>query len=294
MAVVIASGREAAESGTIRWAIESNRGNMDLLTQSTQNAIIREALTQAGQGWIAAFLPKRFGDYVSHPPFPYDIPRRDGFYLNKARRMGLLAPVCQRLFNGWDPWSSNRPGPALIETWKRQHPGKYKRSITGQYSGLIADLRRSAKAMVMQQVNQWFRDNVFVELVESGALQASSQNARATATATSSRQQIRIAVPFPGPRNPRVGDTIRTIPRWEVAYIARVVKASIAQAAGQKAGVVRGRASRKAFVLSMRQARAAARNQARAGRLARRSFKGAQANARAAARVAATPFRRVG
>lgn len=230
-AVTVASGRTPmGAEGSIRWAITSQESALHLFRRSEQNRMIRIALRLAGRAWIKAFLPQRFTDYVKRKPFPYGASRNAGFYVNKARRMGILAGILQRNFNGWDPWSPTKPGPALIEDWKRRHPGKYRFSVTGQFSGLIGDLRANAKRMVREIVTEMASDGVFDPLVESGALRTSARRARARSTATSNKAQIRISVPFPGPRNPKVGDTIRTMPRWEVAFIARQTKAALVRA----------------------------------------------------------------
>lgn len=228
--VTVASGRTPmGAGGTIRWAISSQEPALHLFRRSEQNRMIRVALRLAGRRWTRAFLPQRFTDYVEQKPFPYG-KKPVGFLVNKARRMGMLQPIFQRLFNGWDPWSSTKPGLALIEKWKQLNPGKYRRSITGAATGLIADLRKNAKRQVREVIADLNEDGAFQPLVQSGDLRKTALKARARATATANKAQIKIAVPFPGPRNPRVGDTIRTMPRWEVAWVANQAKAALVRA----------------------------------------------------------------
>lgn len=225
--------------GTIRWAINASSGPLALLDPSKRqrNSLVRNALLTGGNAWRGAFLPRRFSDYVDRSPFPYPS-HRLGFFVNKLRRMGILNGILQRVFHGWDPWSANKPPIALMEDWKRRHPGKYKRSITGQYSGLIADIRANAKRMVREIAEELWSDGKILPLVESGKLRETAlAGARTTATATASRATIYIRVPFPGPRNPVVGRVIKTLPRWEVEFIARVVQRALARSLQRRLAV---------------------------------------------------------
>lgn len=238
---IVLSGKK----GTIRWAIEANGGPLGMLDRATANNVVRGALMTAARAWIGAFLPKRFTDYVDSPPFPY--PRhRDGFYINKARRMGLMQGVFDRFLSGWDPWSTDKPPLKLIEGWKKQNPGKYKFSITGGYSGLFADLRRWGKQLAANMVLQML--DKLLPLVESGLLRKTAiGGARASATATSTRQTITIALPMPVyPRqletkkfghNPVVRQVLVTLPTWEVAFISKIVQRSIASTLSRKHGL---------------------------------------------------------
>jgi len=217
-------------NGPIRWAVEMQGPALALFPRSTQNEMVRGALEVAGKQWGAVFLPKRFSHYVDRSPFPY--PRhRDGFYLNKARRMGILQPIFQKLFMGWDPWSANRPPDALITDWKRKNPSKYRFSITGSYSGLIADLRANSKRMIFEIVRDMNGDDKFLPLVESGSARKSVlTNVSYRATATAKRQKLRISMPLglrpgqeagKGGTSKTVTEVLQTMPGWEVRWLGK-------------------------------------------------------------------------
>lgn len=231
--------------GTVRWAIQAQDAALDFLLPKNRNEVIRQSMVGAGEAWIAMFLPKRFSDYVDRAPFPYPS-HRLGFYLGKAKRMGIVKGICERLLMGWDPWSSSMPPATLITQWKAQHPGKYKRAFAVLSTGLVADLRANSKRRVMEVIDEMWGDGKFVPLVESGrARGVATSGARASATATATRQTLRIAVPFGRALNGTVGAVVRTVPKWEVASIAKNVGRGIADrlakrglSVNQRTGVV--------------------------------------------------------
>lgn len=216
-------------NGPISWAIKAHGPLLEIFGRSERNAMVSGALEVAGKKWGAAFLAKRFTDYVERSPFNY--PRhRAGFFLNKARRMGILSPIFRRLFMGWDPWSTNKPPFPLIQDWKAKNPAKYK--FTGVYgSGLIADLRANAKRMTMEIVDEKYSDGAFLPLVESGSLRRSVLSGVSyRATASSKRQKLRISMPLglrsgqtagKGGTNNTVVEILRTVPGWELRFIGK-------------------------------------------------------------------------
>lgn len=234
----MASGRTIAEGqrGPVHWAIKGQGPALDFLTDRNRNALIARAMEASGKQWGDVFLPKRFTDYVDRAPFPY--PRhRDGFYVSKARRMGILAPVFQRLFGGWDPWSSDKPKLPLIIEWKKLNPGKY--NGYDATSRLFNDLRNNCKRRVTEIVLE--RLSEFMPLVESGLLRKTVLSRVAyRATATSNKQTLRITMPrptYPAQRekgkfgsSPTVGNVLGTLPHWEVTWFAKKLSANLASA----------------------------------------------------------------
>ncbi len=235
--IKVASG----QGGPIKWALDFQGPALDLLVDKNRNELVRTSFANTGKAWNKIFLPKRFGHYVDRPPFPY--PRhRLGFFLGKARRMGILRGIIARLTvtKGWDPWSTDKPPFALIQEWKKLNPGKYKERHSG--SGLIADMRRNAKRAVMEVIDEMWSDGKFLPLVQSGVARAfANEGAKARATATTSKTVLKISVPFGHPVAESVGSTVRTIPPWEVQWLAQqFAKNMIAQLKGKGLSVGAG------------------------------------------------------
>lgn len=209
------------QGGPIRWALDYQGAALDFLTDKNRKELVQFSLKGAGFDWAKTFLPKRFTHYVERHPFPYK-GHRLGFYFNKAKRMGIVKGIINRLSStkGWDPWEPGMPPWALIMEWKRMNPGKY--NTRGQESGLVADMRRNAKRMVMEVIEEMFSDGKFLPLVEKGIARAKALGYfRVRASVAANRPQIKIAVPFGHPTNAIVGGTVRTLPTWEIAWIGK-------------------------------------------------------------------------
>ena len=221
----------SGKAGTISWALHTKGNALAFLDKKPMNDAVRLSMVRAGQDWGATFLPKRFSHYVDRHPFPYPA-HRLGFFFQKAKRMGIVAGIINRLSTtkGWDPWSSNRPPLQLIIEWKKMNPNKYRNQ--GQYgTGLIADMRRNAKRMVMEIIDEMWGDGKFIPLVETGLVKQSVlSGVKYRATATANNQTLRISMPMPlrpgqtsgkGGTSATVGAVLRTMPHWEVAWYAK-------------------------------------------------------------------------
>jgi len=207
--------------GTIKWALDIQGPALDLFGRlagrSAANGLIRDSLISAGTRWIAGFLPKRFSNYVERSPFSYRLRSP----LQKFRALGLLKPIFDREFFGWDPWSPANPPKQWIAIYARG-----RTSRTGMFSGIKREARRNAKRITREIVDD--QSAKIVPLVQTGLAQrAALTGAQARATATASRKVLRIAVPLGAARNEKVGKIIRTIPPHEVAAIARWVEQSV-------------------------------------------------------------------
>ena len=213
------------QGGPLRWALEAQEGALDFLLDKNRKEMIGHSLKAAGFAWGKVFLPQRFSHYVDRRPFPY--PRhRLGFFLNKAKRMGIVKTIISRLSTtrGWDPWSSEKPPFSLIMEWKKLNPDKYKNR--GDYgasqTGLIADMRQNAKRSVMEVLDEMWGDGKFIPLVESGTARSTAMNGfKVRATVGPNKQRIEIKIPFGHPINATVGKTVRTVPEWEVKWVAK-------------------------------------------------------------------------
>lgn len=214
---------QTGRPGTLRSALYAHGGTLALFSLHAQNTMKRAAMNAGGDAWRAAFLPKRFSSYVERRPFPY--PRHNiGFYLAKARRMGLLKVIFQRFLGGWDPWGNERIPDDRFMAWLKHEraAGNFGKSRTGEFKTARSEFRQWAKRLVRNQIAEMRDKKVFEPLIESGGLAISAIiNSRTVATSTAKRTILRIKIPFPGPRNPRVAEVIKTLPRWEVAYIAK-------------------------------------------------------------------------
>ncbi len=239
------------KSRTIRWAIEAHGNALAFLDKSAANEVVRNSMELSGADWGAVFFPKRFGDYVDRPPFPYPS-HRLGFFLGKARRMGVLKQIIGRLSvtKGWDPWSTDKPPFSLIVEWKKLNPGKYNLRDRVFSSGLIGDMRRNAKRAVMEVIDEMWGDGKFVPLIESGALKKTAMaGIKYKATATSGTQTLRISTPIPyrdsqrdseskkGGISPTVGAVLKTMPEWEVDWFAKKMGEHIADILNSEHGL---------------------------------------------------------
>lgn len=211
----------AGRAGPIRWAIEAKGPALDLLLDKNRKELVGQSLRQACFAWGKVFLPKRFSHYVERRPFPY--PRhRLGFFLGKARRMGIVKAIIQRLSTtrGWDPWKPDRPPFQLIIEWKKMHPGKYQAGPNE--TNLICDMRKNAKRMVMEIIEEMWEDGKFIPLVESGTARAkATMGFKIRTVVNNTKQEATIRIPFGHPTASTVGATVRTLPTWEVAWIAK-------------------------------------------------------------------------
>lgn len=209
------------QGGPIRWALDYQGAALDFLTDKNRKELIQFSMKAAGVDWAKVFLPKRFTGYVERHPFPYK-GHRLGFYFNKAKRMGIVKGIINRLSvtKGWDPWEPGMPPWALIMEWKKLNPGKYDKRKSE--TSLVGDMRRNAKRSVMEVIDEMLSDGKFLPLVEKGiALSTALGGFKVRATATNARQTIKIAVPFGHPTNAMVGATVRTLPTWEIIWIAK-------------------------------------------------------------------------
>ncbi len=230
----IASGK----GGPIRWALDAQGPALAFLKDSNRKLLIGYSLKATGFDWGKAFLPKRFDFYVERRPFPY--PRhRPGFFLNKARRMGVVKGIVSRLSitRGWDPWSTDKPPFALIVEWKKLNPTKYKNR--GDYgasqTGLISDMRANAKRAVMEVIDEMNSDGKFIPLVESGtARKTAIAGFSVRATVGSDKQRIQVKVPLGHVSNITVSNVIKTAPSWEVTWMAKRFKQHLVDRLGKR------------------------------------------------------------
>lgn len=227
--VRVGPARTDNRPGTMRAAIEAHGGATALFSAKDRNQLVRWAMIAGGDAWRSAFLPQRFTNYVMRRPFGYP-KHSDGFFKNKARRMGLLKSLCDKFLQGWDPWAQGASFPfQLFLSWKRNNAGAY-RQTRAENDRAKRDFRNWAKRLLMNQVAEMKAKGVFQPLVESGQLRESAiSKSRATATATATRGNLTIKVPYPGARHPSVAGIIRALPEWEVRFISKHVGDALAK-----------------------------------------------------------------
>ncbi len=237
MAELIAQGKHVGAT----WSITAFGPWLDVLQmadgKAARNNLVRTSLVEAGQAWAAKFLGRRFTNYVRGAPFFYSL--GVGGAIRKFRRMGLLKPLLDKEFMGWDPWSPAQPPRPLIEQYRRMHPevkGAFSR--TGNFTTLSKTIRRQAKEIVYDMVRDTMNKKLR-PLVETGETEkAATTGYRVSATATGAKQILRIAIPLGGPRNAIVGQTIRTMPDAEVSFVAKTWAAACsARLRGKNIGV---------------------------------------------------------
>ncbi len=236
----MATGAASSINGknkTIQWAINAQGNALAFLDRKAANDVIRGAMNLVAGDWVQTFLPKRFTDYVDRDPFPYP-GHRLGFFINKARRMGVLKQLIDSLpmTKGWDPWGPDKPDLLLIIEWKRQHPGKYNRIGSGP--GLISDMRRNAKDQISKIIDEMWGKGIFQPLVESGLLRKTvMQGVKFRSTVTANSQKLYITMPIPlrsnqekgkGGISPTVGAVLRTVPHWEISWFAKKLERAMA------------------------------------------------------------------
>ncbi len=217
MGEVIAKGKGYSVTAFGPW--------LDVLEQvegrKSRNNLVRVSLENAGLSWADKFLGRRFTNYVMGAPFFYHLGVNAG--VRKFRRMGLLQPILAREFYGWDPWSHAGPPKQLIEDYRRRDPtlrGFFSRS--GNYITLSRTIRRDAKRIVRDMVDDLLTTKIR-PLVESGQAERTAlAGRRVIASSTKGRSRLVITIPFGGPKNAIVGQTVRTMPEKEVGFIARL------------------------------------------------------------------------
>jgi hypothetical protein len=239
-------------SGTVRWAINANAGFLLLLKQGERNKIIRDSLTTAGNAWKGAFLPKRFTNYVKAAPFYYK-GKGKGFIIKKARNMGLMKRWADISWFGWDPWEDANVPPALVKKFVAENSALAEIARKNGMS-ITPNIRAAAKADLTAKAIA--ASAAFLPLVESGNLRQSAMTrSRVDARATSTMAKVMVRIPFPSTGvnksgkpsfgyNSNVSRIIKTLPAWEVKWIANILKRSImvraAKASGQSQGATMG------------------------------------------------------
>lgn len=228
----------ASQQGPIRAQLVAKDGEMILFSRAERNAIVRAALFDGGEAWRAAFLPKRFTKYVEREPFCYG-KRTAGFFAKKLReadgKSGVLSTIFTRIcisrFFGWNPWDANQRIPdALIRKWKAENPGMYrnKRGLSvlskTESKRMYADIRRWAKGVVREYAKNLDADGIILPLVLTGALRKlATGSSRTVPVSTASKQQIKLVIPVADRQADTVNRVLRTLPEWEIAYIAKKV-----------------------------------------------------------------------
>jgi hypothetical protein len=236
-APIIIKGTVGAE-GTLRATWQFNKGQLAFMKTRDRNALFRNALVNAMTAWRAAFIPQRFTPYVKRSPFSYSLRggevakamaslglKRDGTARPGVGGHGPLAVtvrgIMTRETDGWNPWGPTIPPMSLMQRMADREGRKKPASFYAN------DARAYGKKRLTEAFRNLYADGVMEPLVLTGDLRAGAMNGKVSATATSNKLVGRVTVPFPGPRNARVSQIIRTVPHWEVGYIIRQFKAAI-------------------------------------------------------------------
>lgn len=293
----------SSNTNGIRVDIDAHGAALTLFSPRDRNAIVRDALVAAGQGWIREFLPKRFTPYVTRAPFTYPkmpVGLASAKLRGTAQKSIPPMPQWQRIINrefmGWDPWSSKAPPERLQQQWMQRNPNEYSkrkgiiaatlRMVTRERKRLKQDLRRWAKKRVHQEiVPNLIKDEIILPLVHTGTLRDTfSRGAAARAISTSSRSRLTITIPRGDRQAARVNTQLTRVPYWEFDFIRRRFRDALKDGI---AGTARRYDAIAATAARARLDKVNARHSARqSAALARQAARVAAAPARAAAREA--------
>ncbi len=224
MAVVYATG-----NGAIRARIEASGSALALFRAGDRNRLIRSALVESGNMWLAKFYGLRFTNYVQRQPFGY--PKRAvGLATQKLRnaKKGPLRDTWQRIkqreFFGWDPFdeTTHRMPAALITWWIQRNPGRYRkrRALGGFGIHTRKEIRHDIRAWARKRTREYAMnlsdDGVILPNVQSGDLRSGTFGApRSSAIATAKRARLTVTMPRGDRQNKWTARSLGTLPHWE-------------------------------------------------------------------------------
>lgn len=245
MATVSANNAGNIRGAQSRFYLILYNGWFKKVSRKEANAVNRDAMIAALDEFKWKFIPLRFTGYIQRAPWSY--PKRGvGFNIKKSRRVdesgGKATPSFDRIklavCFGWDPWSNERPPDEIIRIVKANNPGKFRFSITGAWNGLWAECRRWGKDQIKKAVNDFMGKDFYRPFVQSGDLRRTVTMNKPYATATATGIRGTLPLPFPGPRNPKIGPSLRTLSDWELEYIIKEFNRHADQIASERHGDV--------------------------------------------------------
>jgi len=222
----------------IRAVWEFTKGQLLWMKTRERNAVFKNALAVAAGEWRTRYLGLRFTPYLKQRTFMYRGPNPVGKALASlgTNAKGAVRPnvggsgelnirvrgILQRVTGGWNPWSKLPPPQILVSQFRERNKGKYRFSLTGNFGGMLADLRKESKQKLKDAFRNLQADGHMLPLVLTGKLRQSAPGGKIISSATSKNVRCTVTTPFPGPRAAIVGAYIRTIPEAESAYVAKV------------------------------------------------------------------------
>jgi hypothetical protein len=223
--VIYDSVAEDRES-PIRTTLIANEKALKLFSARERNAVLKAGGEAMGYRWIDEWLFKRFTKYMERSPFNY----RQGNYYRHFRLLAAAGAMSLRELLGpvfWDPWDFESPIPDRVMQmyWNELRSKKKQHSRSG-FNRWISSFRGKLKRELRQRIRTAARrhektGNPFVEFGTARA--TATSRARTKAVAPGGRLRADIRIPFGHPIAPNASRMFKTIPRWEIADLAKAL-----------------------------------------------------------------------
>lgn len=208
--------------------IRRQRRLLEVFNARTRNQIIRECMRHAGEMWRATYVPMRFTDYAKKAPFSYRL-TPSGAWKRMQAKGGLFERMAQQ-YDGSNPYPGNGAAPRIVygpayERWlkEQQRMGRYRFSLTGNFSGAKADYRVWLGAKFREAAKNWYTDNAkdAAPLMMTGQLSRTVMTGRVVARATANMASVAITLPRGDRQNPWARRVLGTVPVKEAQHVAR-------------------------------------------------------------------------
>jgi hypothetical protein len=201
-----------------------------LFTTGGWNAIMRTAANRAGSAWAFKYLPLRWQNGYARSVLGYrGANRRSPKWVREQGAPLLFRSLCDAMFEGWDPWSSNPIPEAPFRRWLRSASiatGKFNTSNSGQWQTAKNEYRAWAKRLVETRLAGVSRAKF--PFLDSGEwVERAATGTTVEARATKGNAKAVIRVPIGHPIGAKTSKQFRRIPERERAFIAEEFARSV-------------------------------------------------------------------
>jgi hypothetical protein len=235
--------------GAFHYEWKATYDSLSWMKKRQRQAALNRAGEHAGYMWRETFLTKRFDPaYIKRSPFKYSGPggiskalaslgvNKDGSPRPGVGGSGSLHDSVKgfldRMFYGWNPYSSAKPPQQMVDEWKARNKGRGMWSASGLFGGMYGQIRQDAKAKFKEYANNLKSDGVMEPLVLTGKMRGTVFTGQIVSRATPKGQTVKVSTPMPGPRSAAAVRVIKLVPEWERTYFARQYADYIAKTKG--------------------------------------------------------------
>ena len=231
--------RETVQAGPLKAEIANGHRILSWMSTKARNAMMRDSMHTAASRWRAEFVPMRFTAYVKRSPFTYKYSRAIAWHRAKAP-LGLFDQVAMQ-FDGYNPYSKGAVAvfgakyEAFLKYWRSQ--GKYRTSITGDYTTAKQDYRVWVKRNFRNAFTKWYdaTKDTALPLMLSGQLSNAVLTGQVIARSTTKNTKATVTLPRLDRQNPQAVRVLGTVPLWEVKSVARWFRDTLLAAADSAA-----------------------------------------------------------